>query len=133
MPLASIVRAQIENALSQKIPSALTPAPKMIRPVAATGIESLDEVLKGGLPVGAISELVGPECSGRTSAALSFLAGITSDGGVSAWIDVSNTLDPPSAAATGVDLVKLLWVRCGALRKSVQRTPQGFALPHTYF
>jgi RecA/RadA recombinase len=44
----------------------------MIRPVAATGIESLDEVLKGGLPVGAVSELLGPECSGRTSVALSF-------------------------------------------------------------
>jgi recombination protein RecA len=86
MPLASSVRTQIETALSQKIPSALTPKPKMIRPVAQTGIHSLDEVLKGGLPIGAISELVGPECSGRTSLALSFLAHITEAGKVCAWI-----------------------------------------------
>jgi recombination protein RecA len=38
----------------------------MMRPVAGTGIEALDEILEGGLPIGAISELVGPECSGRT-------------------------------------------------------------------
>ena len=117
MPIAAIVRTQIETALSQKIPSALTPAPKMIRPVAETGIESLDEVLKGGLPFGAISELVGPECSGRTSAALSFLARMTQAGKVCAWIDVSDSLDPASAAAAGVDLRRLLWVRCGVASK----------------
>jgi RecA/RadA recombinase len=76
-PTSSAIRLQIESALAQKIPSALTPAPKIVRPVAATGIASLDEVLKGGLPVGAVSELVGPECSGRTSVALSFLSRMT--------------------------------------------------------
>jgi recombination protein RecA len=132
MPLASIVRTQVETALSQKIPSALTPAPKMIRPVAETGIESLDEVLKGGLPVGAISELVGPECSGRTSIALSFLARITQTGKVCAWIDVSDSLDPASASAAGVDLNRLLWVRCGALPKIVPQSKSHFALPNRY-
>lgn len=65
----------------------------------ATGIESVDEVLQGGLPVGAISELVGPECSGRTSLALSFLARMTQASKVCTWVDISDTLDPPSAAA----------------------------------
>jgi KaiC/GvpD/RAD55 family RecA-like ATPase len=46
----------------------------MIRAVAATGIENLDSMLQGGLPVGAVTELVGAECTGRTSIALSFLA-----------------------------------------------------------
>jgi len=57
---------------------------------------------------------VGPECSGRTSAALSFLARLMHSAKVCAWIDVSDTLHPESAAAAGVDLSCLLWVRCGA-------------------
>src|ERR1700694_6269244 len=104
MRSASAIRLQIETALAQRIPSALTPVPKMLRPVASTGIESLDELLKGGLPVGAITELAGPECSGRTSVALSFLARMTQASKVCAWIDVANTFDPVSAAATGLDL-----------------------------
>jgi RecA/RadA recombinase len=71
----------------------------MVRPVAGTGIETLDGILEGGLPIGAISELVGPECSGRTSVALSFLARMTQTAKVCAWIDVSNEFDPLSAAA----------------------------------
>jgi hypothetical protein len=133
MTSASALRLQIESTLSRKIPSALTPAPKMMRPVAATGIEALDDVLQGGLPVGAISEMVGPECSGRTSVALSFLAQMTQAGKVCCWIDVSNTFDPTSAAASGVDLERLLWVRCGASRARVQREPHNFVLPQKYF
>lgn len=132
MSSATAIRLQIESALAHRIPSALTPAQKMVRPFAATGIETLDELLKGGLPVGAISELVGPECSGRTSVALSFLARITKVGKVGAWIDVSNTLDPISVAAAGVDLARLLWVRCGAKQGSVQRANHSFALPQKY-
>jgi hypothetical protein len=73
----------------------------------------VDDLLEGGLPIGAISEFVGPESSGRTSLALSFLAGATRTGKVGAWIDVCDELDPESAAAAGVDLAGLLWVRCG--------------------
>jgi len=132
MASASAIRLQIEASLAQRIPCALTPAAKMMRPVAVTGIEALDEVLKGGLPVGAITELIGPECSGRSSVALSFLARVTQAAKVSAWIDVSNALDPASAAAAGVDLARLLWVRCGALRKSVPRASSSFILPDKY-
>src|ERR1700733_9959926 len=141
---ASALRLQIESTLSSKIPSALTPAPKMMRPVAATGIEALDDVLRGGLPIGAVSELVGPECSGRTSLALSFLAQVTQAGKVCAsfflakdtkagkfcaWIDVSNPFDPLSAAAIGVDLARLLWVRCGVQARRVEPTRRNFSLP----
>jgi recombination protein RecA len=122
MPSAAALRLQIENALSERIPSALTPAPRVIRPTAPTGIAALDERLGGGLPVGSMSELTGPECSGRTSLALSFVAGLTEAGRVCAWVDVSDALDPESAAAIGVDLDRLLWVRCGA-------QPQQLALP----
>src|ERR1700736_568754 len=132
MRSASAIRLQIETALAQRIPSALTPAPKMLRPVAATGIESLDEMLKGGLPVGAITELVGPECSGRTSVALSFLARMTQASKVCAWIDVANAFDPVSAAAAGLGLERLLWVRCGVTQTIGQGPRRNFTLPEKY-
>jgi len=59
MPSAALIRNQIEAALAHQIPSALTPVPKIIRPVSPTGIRALDEVLEGGLPLGAITEIVG--------------------------------------------------------------------------
>lgn len=113
MPSAQLLRTQIEAALAHRIPAALTPAPKLIRPTAPTGITELDERLGGGLPLGSISEMTGPECSGRTSLALSLIAGLTQAGRVCAWVDVSDALDPESAAASGVALERLLWVRCG--------------------
>jgi recombination protein RecA len=134
MPSATILRRQIEANLANRIPSALTPAPRTIRPVATTSIQAVDDLLEGGLPLGAITEIVGPECSGRTSLALSFLAQMTQAEKVCAWIDVSDTLDPESAARVGVDLFRLLWVRCGVqtasqTRPSAQRT---FSLPEKY-
>lgn len=134
MSTAATLRRQIEATLAHRIPSALTPAPRTLRPLATTGIPTIDEMLEGGLPLGAITELVGPECSGRTSFALSFLAAITQTEKVCAWIDVSDTLDPESAAAVGVDLSRLLWVRCGVhpashARPSLQRN---FSLPEKY-
>ena len=65
MASAHLLRLQIEAALADRIPSALTPAPRVIRPTAPTGIPSIDDHLGGGLPIGAITELAGPECSGR--------------------------------------------------------------------
>jgi recombination protein RecA len=132
MPAASAIRLQIESALAARIPSALTPAPRIVRPVLPTGINALDEVLRGGLPVGALTELVGPECSGRTSVALKFVAALTQAARVCAWIDVSNALDPASAAAAGVDLERLLWVRCGSAKFAAPQTQSSFALPEKY-
>ncbi len=80
--------------------------------------------------------MVGPECSGRTSLALSFVSQMTQAGKVCAWVDVSNALHPESAAATGVDLSRLLWVRCGvpalANTQSISTSTDGFALPKKY-
>ena len=114
MPTAQHLRAQIEATLAEKIPSALTPLPRAPYSLVSTGIREIDELLHGGLPAGAISEIVGPECSGRTSLALALVAGMTRAGKVCAWVDVSDTLHPESAAAIGVDLARLLWIRCGA-------------------
>jgi recombination protein RecA len=104
----------------------------MIRPVMATGIENLDRLLHGGLPVGAVTELVGAECTGRTSIALSYVARMTEANKLCAWIDVSNAFSPASAAAMGIDLQRLLWVRCGVVNLSGTRLSQRFILPEKY-
>src|SRR6516225_8558427 len=98
MPSAAIIRLQIEAILARKIPSALTPAPRVIRPILPTGVSEIDALLEGGLTVGAITEMVGMESSGRTAIALSFLRHLSCAGRVCAWIDVSDMFSPESAA-----------------------------------
>jgi hypothetical protein len=133
MPSASAIRLQIETSLAHRIPSALTPRQKVIRPVAPTGVATVDALLEGGLPIGAISEMVGPECSGRTAVALSFVSCLTRAGSVCAWVDVADAFDPESAAEAGAELSRVLWVRCGAAAAKVQPcTEYKFALPDKY-
>jgi len=112
MPSSTAIRQQIETDFQDRYPSILTPAARTIRETASCGIVEVDALLNGGLPVGAISEITGPAFSGRTNIALSFLARRTQDGNVCAWIDASDALDPESAAANGISLKHLLWVRC---------------------
>jgi hypothetical protein len=134
MPSSASLRAQFEASLADRIPSALTPAARILRHVAPTGILAIDDLLQGGLPQGAITEIVGAECSGHTSLALSFIAQTTQAAKVCAWIDVSNTLHPESAACIGVDLQRLLWVRCGGgTGKTQQASPNTFTLPEKHF
>jgi recombination protein RecA len=130
MPLAAAIRVQVESALAKRVPSALTPIQRFVRPVLPTGISAVDALI-GGFPVGAISELTGPESSGRTSLALAFLARVTQQGGVCAWIDPSDTLHGESAAGAGVDLDRLLWVRCG-VHGCHKPNGHSFALPEQY-
>ena len=112
MPTAQTLRLEIERTLENRFPAALTSMTRSIYEVAPTGVASVDAVLEGGLPVGAICEVTGPESSGRTSLTLAFLAGRTEAGQVCAWVDADDAFDPESAAASGVDLKQLLWVRC---------------------
>src|ERR1039458_7069037 len=109
---ASALRLEIEHALERSFPAALTPAQRTIRETASTGITEVDALLDGGLPVGAIGEINGPASSGRTTLVLSFLAQRTAVGQVCAWVDSDDAFDPESAAANGVNLRQLLWVRC---------------------
>lgn len=133
MASAATIRLQIEAALAQRIPSALTPRQKIVRPVAPTGVGELDELLRGGLPLGAISEMTGPDSSGRSAVALSFVSGLTRQGCACAWVDVSDAFDPESAAASRVDLARLLWVRCAATAEDTQPSAHfKFALPEQY-
>jgi hypothetical protein len=85
------------------------PTPEMI----SSGIREIDE-LAGGLPRGCLSEICGPASSGRSSVLLSALAAATRRQEVCALVDTTDALDAVSAAATGVELERLLWIRCGA-------------------
>src|SRR6266478_2178106 len=78
-----------------------------------SGVMELDAVLGGGFPRGSLVELCGSASSGRTSLAFSLLAQATERQEACAFVDVSDSLDPVSLAAAGVELPRLLWVRCG--------------------
>src|SRR6266478_5710441 len=78
-----------------------------------SGVTELDAVLGGGFPRGSLVELCGSASSGRTSLAFSLLAQATERQEACAFVDVSDSLDPVSLAAAGVELPRLLWIRCG--------------------
>jgi hypothetical protein len=133
MASAATIRLQIESKLAHRIPSALTPRSRIVHPVTPTGVAAFDELLEGGLPLGAISEMTGPESSGRSAVALSFVSGLTRAGSVCAWVDVSDAFDPESAAAARVDLSRLLWVRCAvSVERAQPSSDYKFALPEKY-
>jgi recombination protein RecA len=84
------------------------PAPEML----SSGIAAID-ALTGGWPRGCLTEICGPASSGRTTLLLAALAAATRRGEFCVLVDASDALDPRSAADAGVDLDRLLWVRCG--------------------
>ncbi len=75
----------------------------------STGSVGLDLALGvGGLPKGRITEIYGPESSGKTTLALHVVAESQKQGGVAAFIDAEHALDPVYAQALGVDIDNLL-------------------------
>jgi hypothetical protein len=98
-----------------------------------SGLQAIDGLLGGGFPAGRLSEITGPLCSGRTSLALSLLAGLTRAGELVAVVDRPDAFDPPSARAAGVDLDRVLWARAGESREALRCSErlletEGFAL-----
>ncbi len=108
---ADSLRARIESSLGEQLSSTLLLREHAAPLTVPTGIAALDQ-LTGGLPRGALTEITGPASSGRTGVMLSALAGATRRQEICALVDASDSFDPASAAAAGVDLERLLWVRC---------------------
>lgn len=78
-------------------------------PVIPTGALSLDIALGvGGLPKGRITEVYGPESSGKTTLALHVVAEAQKAGGSAAFIDAEHALDTSYAERLGVDIDNLL-------------------------
>jgi hypothetical protein len=101
-------RADLESATGLSLGWQPRPAPETI----STGLPEADAI-SGGLPRGALTEICGPASSGRTTLLLSILAQATARQEICALVDTADTFAPASAAAAGVDLDRLLWVRCG--------------------
>lgn len=77
--------------------------------VIPTGITVIDKALGvGGIPKGRITEIYGPESSGKTTVALHVIAQSQKQGGTVAFIDAEHALDPTYAKAIGVDTDNLL-------------------------
>lgn len=77
--------------------------------VISTGSISLDLALGvGGVPRGRVIEIFGPESSGKTTLALHILSEAQKKGGVGAFIDAENALDPDYAKKIGVNIDELL-------------------------
>jgi recombination protein RecA len=80
-------------------------------PIASipTGSIALDVALGiGGIPRGRVTEIFGPESSGKTTVALHIVAEAQRAGGTAAFIDAEHALDPTYAQALGVDINELL-------------------------
>jgi hypothetical protein len=78
-----------------------------------SGIPALDQLLDGGWPRGALSELCGRRSAGRTAVLYAALAAAVARGETVALVDTGGALDPRAAMRAGIPLERLLWVRAG--------------------
>ena len=82
---------------------------KISSDVISTGCLSLDAAVGiGGIPRGRVTEIYGPEASGKTTLALHIIAEAQKKGGYAAFIDAEHALDPIYAAKLGVNTKDLL-------------------------
>ncbi len=114
------LRSQVELALAGRVASPFTLPDRRIE-IVSTGISEVDALI-GGLPRGALTEIFGPVCSGRTSLLFSVLGARTTHAEACALIDGCDAFDPHSAEAAGIDLKQLLWVRCRNIEQSFRAT-----------
>lgn len=94
--------------------SSLLATPWQFRPepdFVATGIPEIDTAA-GGLPRGALTEIVGPPSSGRTSLLLAILSTAAARAETCVIIDANDAFSPHAAASAGASLDRLLWIRC---------------------
>lgn len=99
---------QIEKQFGKGSIMKLGDAPDMDVATISTGSISLDAALGiGGLPMGRIVEIFGPESSGKTTLTLSVIAEAQKAGKVCAFIDAEHALDPIYATNLGVDTKEL--------------------------
>lgn len=101
--------SQIERQFGKGAIMKMGEQPREAIPAISTGSLSLDIALGiGGLPVGRIVEIYGPESSGKTTMCLSVMAQAQKMGKTVAMIDAEHALDPLYAEKLGVDLDTLL-------------------------
>ena len=106
----SVAMAQIERQFGKGAIMRLGAQPAALDvAVISTGGISLDTALGvGGIPRGRVTEIYGPEASGKTTLALHLIAEVQKTGGIAAFIDAEHALDPIYAQKLGVKTDELL-------------------------
>ncbi len=105
----STAMTQIERQFGKGSIMKLGSRPIIDIPVISTGSLGLDKALGvGGLPRGRVSEIFGPESSGKTTLALHAVANAQKQGGIAAFIDAEHALDTSYAKKLGVNCDELL-------------------------
>ncbi len=106
---ADVAVTQIERQFGKGAIMKLGDRPKVDIDVISTGSISLDAALGvGGVPRGRITEIYGPESSGKTTLALHCIAEAQKLSGLAAFVDAEHALDPIYAKKLGVDTANLL-------------------------
>src|SRR5271155_4816258 len=124
---SSRLRSQIEA----QLPSAFAVYRRPEHKTIPTGISQIDG-LYGGVPIGALTEICGSSwaSSGKTSVLVSLLASASQDH-FCALIDASDAFDPVPADTAGLNLSRLLWVRCGKSQSRLKPLEQAFKVTDT--
>jgi hypothetical protein len=107
----ALSKAEIESNIAGRFGDAFRIHEKTAPETLSTGIAEVD-ALTGGIRRGAITEIFGPRSSGRTSVLYSALAYAIAHDEICALIDTNGVFAPAAAATAGIDLERLLWVRC---------------------
>ena len=119
--LESALRARkLDRTLTTALPSVEWVDPSCLVPL---DVLPVDACLRGGLPRGHLSEFAGPCSSGRMTLVLQLIAAATQRGEIAALVDTCDRFDVASAAAAGVDLDRLLWIRgdAGPVDRAIDR------------
>lgn len=110
--LESLLRARkLDVTLTTTAAWASTAQASVAEYLAPTGVAALDAALGGGLGRGHLSEIVGARSSGPTTVLCQLCAAAAGRGELVALVDTCDRFDPASAAAAGVDVSTLLWIR----------------------
>jgi recombination protein RecA len=116
------LRSRVELALAGRVASPFSYRDRKLVETVSAGIQEIDSLTGGGLPRGGLTEICGPPCSGRTTLLVSALAERTAHSEICALVDGRDSFDPLSAEAAGVELRKLLWVRCRNIEQVFRAT-----------
>lgn len=103
-----IALAQIEKNFGKGSIMKMGEVKKLPIETIPTGSISLDIALGGGIPRGRVTEIYGPESSGKTTLTLHIIAQAQKKGGQCAFVDAEHALDPEYAKRIGVDMNNLL-------------------------
>jgi hypothetical protein len=118
----ALFRAQIEK----KLPSAFVTYTRARGGRIPTGIAAIDTAVQG-IPLHALTEICGSNLasSGKASVLASFLAQATRDR-FCVLVDASDSFHPETGQAAGINLARLLWVRCGKSKTQLRPLEQAF-------